>query len=69
MFQLNDESEHKYLYENNNIYFIITDNEDVEKKYITLCEKLDSCNFIYQNQKLETSIKINDITYHNDFTI
>ena len=58
------------MYENNNIYFIVTENQTgEEKKYITLCENLDSCNFEYENKKLETSIKINDITYHNNFSI
>lgn len=67
-FILNDESEHKYLYKNNSIFFIIQENAE-EVKYITLCENLDSCDFTYENNQLKTSIKIGDITYRNNFSL
>ena len=68
VFVLNDESQHKYLYKNNSLFFIIQENEE-EVKYITICENIDDCSFTYENNRLTTAIEIGDITYRNNFNL
>lgn len=68
VFTLKDGVQHKYLYNNNSIFFILFENDE-EKKYITLCENLDSCIFTYETNRLNTKIKIGDITYNNNFNV
>lgn len=68
IFTLNDNSLHKYLYKDNKIFFIITE-QGIDKKYITLCENIDSCTFSYTGNKLKTTITIGEIIYNNNFNI
>lgn len=73
IFIINDGSQHKYLYKDNNIYFIIKEDpaayDSKAIKYITLCESIDSCIFSYENKKLTTELQIGDIKYRNNFAI
>lgn len=66
---LKDGSKHKYLYENKKLFFILLENENDEKKHITLCENIDNCIFSYTENKLKTTITIGEITYNNNFNI
>lgn len=59
---------HIYIYSNNNIYFISTKDETIDKK-ITLCKKVESYNFLYENNKLKISVTIEGITYNNHYSI
>lgn len=71
VFTLNDESTHIYRYDTSkkSIFFIIEEN-DVEKKYITLCENIDTCEFqLKDNKNVITKITINEILYNNNFKI
>lgn len=68
LFTLKDDSKHQYLYKDNKIFFIITE-QGVDKKYITLCENIDNCNFSYNENKLKTIITIGEITYNNNYNI
>lgn len=73
IFTLNDNSQHKYVFENENIYYIVKnnkdDNDNKSAKYIKLCEKIDSCVFKYESNKIFTNIKIGEIVYNNNFSI
>lgn len=53
------------------IFFIIKDKDENEKKYITLCENLDSCVFQFEDENniVKTKIKIDEILYNNNFKI
>lgn len=63
-----DGSYHKYLYNDNKIYYISAKEETLDKK-ISLCVKIEDCNFTYENNKLKISIKIDGITYNNNYSI
>ena len=65
-----DNSYHKYLYDNNKIYYISEKNEYIGKK-INLCNKIDDCRFIHNtdNNKLNISIMIEGITYNSYYSI
>ncbi len=56
---------------NKSIFFIVKEKNGEEKKYITLCENLDSCVFQYEeeNKIVKTKIKIGEILYNNNFKI
>ena len=56
---------------NKSIFFIVKEKNGEEKKYITLCENLDSCVFQYEEEKkiVKTKIKIGEILYNNNFKI
>ena len=75
VFVLNDGTKHKYLYQNNKIFFIIQEPNTSEPteyetlKYITLCEELDTCTFLYENNKLTTTVKIGEFVYKDNFSI
>ena len=73
IFTLNDESTHDYMYDenSNSIFFIVKEEDGTEKKYITLCENLDNCNFQFEeeNNIVKTNIKIDEILYNNNFKI
>ena len=66
---MKDESQHRYLYENKKIFFILLENGNDEKKYITICQNIDNCIFSYTENKLKTTITIGEITYNNNFNI
>ena len=68
----NDNTTHKYCYDENKLFFIIPSEdlmEPEEKKYITLCDQIDFCEFSYENNKLTTKITIGEIVYNNIFNI
>ncbi len=67
-FTFKDNSKHKYLFKDNTIFFIVTEQE-IEKKYIALCESIDSCTFVYNSNSLKTTVKVGEILYNNNFTI
>ena len=56
---------------NKSIFIIVKEKNGEEKKYITLCENLDSCVFQYEeeNKIVKTKIKIGEILYNNNFKI
>ncbi len=64
---LTDGTQHRYLYEDNKLFFIVLENGNEEKKFITLCENIDNCTFSYRENRLYTSITIGEITYNNIF--
>ena len=51
------------------IFFIIEEKGN-EKKYITLCDNIDICEFdLKDNNNVITEITINEIVYNNNFNI
>ena len=73
VFSLNDNTKHNYYYNNEEkkIFYIIPSEdliEDEEKKYITLCDGIDNCEFSYANNKLITKIYIGERIYSNSFS-
>ncbi|MBO4816632.1 MAG: hypothetical protein J5507_07120 [Clostridia bacterium] len=56
-----DSIEHQYLYKNNTIYFI----DKNENKKINLCNNVNSCDFMYDDNSklLNTNININNKNY------
>ena len=71
VFTLNEGLTHIYRYDGSkkSIFFIINENE-IENKYITLCDNIDICEFSLKgNNNVETKITINEIVYNNNFKI
>lgn len=68
VFEFKDNSEHRYNCYNNKVFFIVNENDE-EKKYITLCEGIDNYRFSYDNTKLTTMINIGEIVYNNIYNI
>ncbi len=70
-FGLTDSTTHKYLYEQGKLFYIVLDKDGNLNKKITLCDELDSCNFVHNatSGKLTVSLTINGITYNNNFNI
>ena len=71
MFILNDESIHRYMYDElQKCIFFIIEEKGNEKKYITLCDNIDACEFILKdNNTVKTKIKNKKILYNNNFKI
>ena len=66
-FALDNNSKHQYIYQNNNIYFVVLDSSNEIEKYITLAKDIEQCAFRIEENKVFTSIKISGITYNNSF--
>ena len=70
-FTMKDNSTHRFLFQDGNIFFIVNENgKDI--KYITLCENIDDCNFNMEEENgntFSTIIMIKELTYQNNFKI
>lgn len=66
---LNNGEIHQYIYSGREINYIITNIEGEIEKNITLCGNIDECEFEFSSNILNTTIKINDISYTNRFII
>ena len=63
-----DSSIHEYLYENQNIYYIVSNGGNIDKKII-LCSKIEQCQFTKLNDKIMTKIKVGDTVQNLNFNI
>lgn len=61
---------HKYMYDDNKIYFILKKDE-VTEKIIVLCNEITDYKFEkdQENNKLKISVTIKGITYNNNYSI
>lgn len=60
--------EHQYIHQNNNIYYLKSDNQN-EKK-ILLCSNVSSnCVFSYSEGKIEVNFNINDEKFSNSLKV
>lgn len=66
---LNNGEIHQYIYSGREINYIITNIQGEIEKNITLCGNIDECEFEFSSNILNTTIKINDISYTNRFII
>lgn len=66
---LNNGEVHQYIYSGREINYIITNIQGEIEKNITLCGNIDECEFEFSSNILNTTIKINDISYTNRFII
>lgn len=64
----NDNTINQYIYSNNEIYYQVTSNNIVSKK-ITLCTKVTSCKFSYENNVLKTNVVMNDRVFNNSYNV
>ena len=67
--RFNDGTAHKYLCQNNKIYYIEYNDQNTITKTIAICNNVELCSFIYNNNQIVTSIKIKDKTYSNTFNV
>lgn len=64
-----DNTKHQYLYEEEKVYFILTDTLGNIEKYITLCNEIEDCEFLYEDNKIKTRVQIKEIIYNNSFSV
>lgn len=64
-----DELRHLYIYDNNELYYVLINKDDVVEKKIRVCKNVSVCNFSKDDSNLNISIKINNIIYNNKYAI
>lgn len=64
-----DDLRHLYVYDNSELYYILINKDNVIEKKIRICKNVSECIFSKDESNLNISIKINDITYNNKYTI
>lgn len=64
-----DELRHIYVYDNNELYYVLINKDNVVEKKIRICKNVSACSFSKSDSNLNISVKINDIIYNNKYAI
>ena len=64
-----DESRHIYEYDNNNIYYISINKDNIIENKIIICKNTSSCSFAKNESNVSIVVTVNNITYNNKYTI